>query len=209
MALVTLRHVSVRVSRLLILDQIDFELAEGEVVGLAGPNGAGKTTLLHVVATLQPVSGGSGTVLGASLGTPGQRHIRPSIGLSGHDPGLYPELTLAENVRLFARLVQRPPAEADTALAQVGLEGAAGRRADRCSNGMQRRTDLARLLLLRPRLLLLDEAHAGLDDDAEMLVHELVRRVRSEGGGCVMVSHDATRLAERTDRIVTIREGRV
>lgn len=209
MALVTLRHVSVRVSRLLILDEIDFDMAEGEVVGLAGPNGAGKTTLLHVIATLQPVVTGSGIVLGASLGTPGERRIRPSIGFSGHDPGLYPELTLAENLRFFARLGDRPPAEADRVLAQVGLEGAATRRADRCSNGMQRRTDLARLLMLRPRLLLLDEAHAGLDDDAEILVHELVRRVRTEGGGCVMVSHDATRLAERTDRVITIRQGRI
>jgi heme exporter protein A len=209
MSLVAFSRISVHASRLLILDDVDFSVEEGEVVGVAGPNGAGKTTLLHTVATLQPISGGSGMVLDAALGTGGTRGVRRFIGLSGHDPGLYPELTLTENIRLFARLFGQPLDAADDVLAQVGLEGAGGRRADRSSNGMQRRVDLARLLLLRPRLLLLDEAHAGLDEEAEVLVHELVRRVREEGGGCVMVSHDAARLRDRTDRVVTIREGRV
>jgi ABC-type multidrug transport system ATPase subunit len=132
---------------------------------------------------------------------------RPAIGWSGHDPGLYPELTLAENIRLWARIAGRPRHDADLALEVVGLAGAAGRRADRSSNGMQRRVDLARLLMLEPRLVLLDEAHAGLDEAAEEIVDEIVRRTTRRGGAVLMVSHDAGRLTERSARVEHILEG--
>jgi ABC-type transporter Mla maintaining outer membrane lipid asymmetry ATPase subunit MlaF len=74
---------------------------------------------------------------------------------------------------------------------------------------MQRRVDLARLLMIRPRLVLLDEAHAGLDEDAEAIVDEIVRRARNEGGAALLVSHDAVRLAARVDRVERLAHGTV
>lgn len=206
-SLAVLRDVSVRIGATPILTGVSLAVEPGEVVGVAGPNGAGKTTLLEVLATLLAPSEGAGEILGATLGSRQVAAVRPRIGWSGHDPGLYPELTLRENLHLGARIVGISPTDVDRALEAVGLAGAADRRADRCSNGMRRRTDLARLLMSRPDLLLLDEAHAGLDEAAEVIIDELLTRTRDRAGGAVLVSHDAGRLSNRVDRLVEIHRG--
>jgi heme exporter protein A len=179
------------------------------VIGIAGPNGAGKSTLVTLVATLLAPTTGTGHVMGARLGTRQVVAIRRRIGWSGHDAGLYPELTLAENIRLWAKVAGHSSADADAALDVVGLSGAADRRADRSSNGMQRRVDLARLLMMRPSLVLLDEAHSGLDEEAEAIVDEVIRRSRDDGGGALLVSHDAARLAARVDRVARLEHGTI
>jgi heme exporter protein A len=205
--LVSFHGVSVRAGPIPILLGVDLEVGPGEAIGVAGPNGAGKTTLLGVAATLVSPDSGSGTVLGAPLGTPAVRRVRPRIGLSGHEPALVPELTLLENLELVADVAGLPRHSATDALEQVGLHGARARRADRSSNGMRRRADLARLLMTRPQLLLLDEAHAGLDEEAEAIVAALVADVRSRRGCAILVSHDAGRLGRTVDRVVRIEAG--
>ena len=192
-----------------VLRSVDLEIGLGEVVALVGPNGSGKSTLLRVLATLLRPTRGGGEVLGARLGSAGVARIRPSIGLVGHAPSLYPRLTLAENLRLVARLTGRHERVADRALDAVGLLPAAGRRAIQCSQGMQRRVDLARVMLVEPRLLLLDEAQSGLDESSAGLVDVLVTGVRARGGASVLVSHDLVRLAPLVDRVVEVRDGGV
>lgn len=203
-SLVSLDGVAVRFGPTLVLTGIDLDVPAGGVVGVAGRNGAGKTTLLGVIATLVPVSSGTGVVLGAVLGTEDTRHVRTDIGWSGHEPALYDHLTLRENLHLLADLAGRDRRQADEALDRVGLAAAGHRRAMDASNGMRRRTDLAGLLLRRPRLLLLDEAHAGLDADADAIIAALIRVTRDSGGGVVMVSHDAERLRDDCDRVVIL-----
>ncbi len=207
--LVELDDVGVTMASVPVLAGVDLRLEPGDVIGIAGPNGAGKSTLITLIATLLSPTAGTGHVMGARLGTREVVAVRPHIGWSGHDAGLYPELTLSENIRLWATVAGRSNAEADEALDAVGLAGAAGRRADRSSNGMQRRADLARLLMMRPSLVLLDEAHAGLDEDAEAIVDEVIRRSRHDGGGALLVSHDAARLASRVDRIARLEHGTI
>jgi heme exporter protein A len=180
----------------------------GESVGLLGANGSGKSTLLRVLATLLPPSGGEGRVLGATLGSPACAAVRPRIALAGHSPALYPRLTLRENLRFVAMLTGRTAGKADEALKVVGLAGAADRRAEVCSQGMQRRAELARVVLTEPLLLLLDEAHAGLDPESAGLVESVVEQVRDRGGGSVVVSHDQPRLTGVVDRLVEIADGR-
>ena len=205
--LVQLDGVGVRFGNVPVLVGVDLTVVPGEIVGVAGPNGSGKTTLLHVVATLLRPTSGMGTVLGAELGTDQVRRVRTRIGLSGHEPGVYPDLTLGENLRFVAAVAGLPSAAADRALTEVGLAGAADRTAGRSSNGMQRRVDLARLLMLEPDLVLLDEAHAGLDRDAEVIIDALLDRVRRRGGAGLLVSHDAERLSRQVDRVVVIEAG--
>lgn len=200
--------IAVDVDRTPVLRGVDLTVSAGEVLGVIGANGSGKSTLLRVLATLLPVRDGSGHVLGAALGTAACSAVRSRIALVGHTPALYPHLTLGENLHVVARLTGITATTVDGALENVGLVGAAGRRADRCSQGMQRRAELARVLAAAPTLLLLDEPHAGLDADSRGLVDVVAGRVRRRGGACVAVSHDRDRLHCLADRVVEIVEGR-
>ena len=209
MTIVRLEDVHLRFGSTPVLTGVDLDVAAGERVGIAGPNGAGKSTLLSVIATLRTPTTGTATVFDAEVGSPRAHEVRRLIGWSGHEPALCAELTLRENPHHFARLAGLDVSDADRALRQVGLDAAADRRAQACSNGMRRRADLARLLMTRPRLLLLDEAHAGLDADAAAIVEVLCRRTVAAGGAVVMVSHDREAMTSHVDRVLTLREGRV
>lgn len=163
-------------------------------MGIIGPNGSGKSTLLRILATLLKPSVGEATVLGARVGSSGILAARQRIALLGHHPGLWGELTLVENLTFVARLAGAGTTGAEQALETVGLGGAKNRRADHSSHGMQRRVEFARVMLIRPDLLLLDEAHAGLDKAAQALVRAAVRDVRDRNGGVVLVSHEPDRM---------------
>jgi heme ABC exporter ATP-binding subunit CcmA len=203
----SLESVAVRRPGALVLRDISFRLDPGEAVGLFGANGSGKTTLLRVLATLLRPSSGSGTVFGARLGTAAVEAVRPRIGLVAHEPALAPHLSLAENLQLVADLIGVERAAADRALADVGLGGAAPRLVVHCSNGMKRRAEFARILLTAPRLLLLDEAHVGLDPDAARLVAHTIETVTTAGGAVVLVSHERERAGVMIQRAVELSGG--
>ncbi|GAA3137444.1 hypothetical protein GCM10010530_67030 [Kribbella aluminosa] len=191
------------------MERVDLELRSGQAMGLVGANGSGKTTVLQVLATLRRPRTGSGEVLGADLSRSVAAQVRRQICLVGHQPALYPQLSLRENLRFVAALLGRGDAVVESALETVGLLRAADRRADRCSQGMRRRADLARVLIGEPRLLLLDEADSGLDPAARELVDHLVASVRGRGGAAVVVSHDRERLGGLVDNVVEVRDGRL
>jgi len=206
---IDLRAVGVRLGDTPILRNLDLRVGAGEAIGLIGSNGSGKTTLLRLVATLLAPTEGEGTVLGVSLRSPERFAVRSRIGLIGHTPGLYPQLTLEENLAFVARLSGAPSAEVPEVLDRVGLGLARHRRAAACSHGMQRRGEFARVMLTRPDLLLLDEAHAGLDPQAADLVAYLVKGVRARGGAAVVVSHEHGRIAPLVDRFVQLQAGAI
>ncbi len=205
--LVALRSIAARAGTTPILKSVDLTVSAGEVVGLVGPNGSGKTTLLRLVATHVRPSAGEGSVLGVDLATDARFDVRSSIGFIGHLPALYPELSLRENLVFAARAADKPPAAVDAALGAVGLMGAADRRTEACSHGMQRRAEFARELMLEPRLLLLDEPHSALDVTSVALVDHLVADVSRRGGASILVSHDRARLTPLVDRLVELDRG--
>lgn len=176
-------------------------LEPGDVAWLRGPNGAGKSTLLRLMAGL--IRPFAGQVL--MFGQTPCPSTRQRTGLVSHHPALYEELTLEENLTLFADLTATPQVRVDEALDAVGLTGARTRMARDSSEGMRRRADLARLLLTDHDVLLLDEAHSGLDRQAGGLVEALVERTIGRGGACVLVSH-ATEISFAT-RVVELNEG--
>jgi len=192
-----------------ILRDVDFTLEPGDVVGVSGPNGAGKTTLLRTLATLIRPSSGAGEVLGADINSDAVFGIRRSIGMIGHRPALVPELTLRENLVHMARLAGAADAPVDTALEAVGLDAVGHRPALAASFGMQRRVEVAHILLARPALVLLDEAVAGLDAEAANMIDALTKRAVGDGGGVVMVSHDRSRLETACRRALTLTGGRL
>lgn len=203
---VHLESITVDLGGFRILSEVSLSASPGEVIGVVGANGSGKTTLVRVIATLVEPRSGSGSVLGARLGSRGVSEVRDRIGMISHGPSVIPELTLAENLEHIVRLRGASPEKVDGALRAVGLEGAADRRASDSSFGMQRRTEVARLLITHPELLLLDEAHSGLDVDATDLIDTLMQRTVSRGGAVVLVSHDTLHM-EKANRILRIDKG--
>ncbi len=188
---------------------IDLEVAAGEIVLLRGPNGAGKTTLLRLCAGLLPMARGDARVLGHDLTDRNQaRALRRRVGLLGHATGLYDELTVADNVRFWGRAASAAPDDIADALTACGLDGRlSGLLVASVSAGQRRRTSLACLLARRPELWLLDEPHAGLDQDGRDLLDGLVRRAVVAGATVIMSSHELDRAEALADRVVTIVGG--
>lgn len=207
--LIDLRAVGARIGATTILRDVDVTVEPGEAVGLFGSNGAGKTTLLRILATLMRPTEGGGTVLGASVVDAARYDVRPQIGLIGHLPALYAELTLRENLQFAARIGGQSDERVDEVLTTVGLGEAADRRVAACSHGMQRRCEFARELMRGPKLLLLDEPHTALDVAAVELVGHITAGVTSRGGAAVVVSHDRARVAPMVDRSLELSGGTV
>jgi heme exporter protein CcmB len=188
-----------------VLRDVSFEGYPGEVFGLLGPNGSGKTTLLGVLSTLAEPSRGRVTYPGAS-GLDSPRRI---IGVLGHEPQLYGELTARENLELFARLagVDDIPAAATRALEQARLGDRGDDLVERFSRGMRQRLAFERVLLPSPRILLLDEPFTGLDDES---AHRMVARLaalRDAGTLIVLATHDLLLVEALVDRACIVKGG--
>jgi ABC-type multidrug transport system ATPase subunit len=186
----------------------DLDVRAGEIVLVAGANGAGKTTLLKLCAGLLALRSGHAEVLGVDLAV-NRRAIRRSLALVGHETFCYDDLTVRENIRFATRAAGRSIADADAALERLDLSRAARVTHSRLSQGQRRRVSLAIALARDPRLLLLDEPHAGLDEQGRAVVDDVVRAAPSEGRTVLVASHElevARRIATREIRIAA---GRV
>jgi len=195
------------------VDDLSFEVAEGEVFGLLGPNGAGKTTVIRVVTTLLKPAAGTMRVFGLDTRRSTMR-VRRLIGYLPQQLSIDGQLTGYENTWLFARLYDVPRRErrgrVEEALAQVGLDGVAGRLASTYSGGMVRRLELAQALVSRPRLLVLDEPSIGLDPLARRSLWERVLGLRDELDMTVLLTTHYMDEAERLcDRVGLLLDGRL
>lgn len=206
---VHLRSAVALTGRFPALSGVDLDVAPGEVVAVLGPNGAGKTSLLRACAGLVPVTSGEAEVLGCDLRRD-RADVRRRVGLLGHDPALYDELTAAENVRFAVRAAGLPAAAAEPALERLGLVGRLRRTpAMRLSAGQRRRCALAVLVARSPELWLLDEPHAGLDAGARALVASLVAEAVAAGAAVVLTSHEPELAVPLAGRVVAMSGGRV
>jgi ABC-type multidrug transport system ATPase subunit len=182
---------------------VDLDVQSGEIVLLTGANGAGKTTLLRLCAGLLPLRSGSAEVLGVDLAVD-RRSIRRSLALVGHETFCYDDLNVRENIRFAARATGRSAADADAALDRLDLGRSAGVTHGRLSQGQRRRVALAIALARNPKLMLLDEPHAGLDEQSREVLGDIVRAAPGEGRTVLIASHEldvARRLATREVRI--------
>jgi heme exporter protein A len=193
--------------RTVALDSVTFEVAPG-VTGLFGPNGSGKSTFLRAAAGLLRPVDGSITIDGvvASLRS---ESFRRRIGYVGHQSGLYPDLSVAENLTLFARLYGAAPGRVEEMLVAVGLTDRASTPVGELSAGLARRASVARALLHEPDVLLLDEPYANLDDDASAMISEAVKAWVAPGRCAVIATHGAKRVKAFADAGVILRDGRV
>jgi len=187
------------------VDGVTFQALAGEVTGLLGPSGCGKSSLMRSVVGVQVVAGGDVTVLGRPAGSAELRH---RVGYVTQAPSVYDDLTVAENVRYFARVLGVDPADGDRVVRLVDLEGHRDARAGRLSGGQRSRVSLAVALLGAPELLVLDEPTVGLDPVLRRDLWALFHRLAADGTAVLVSSHVMDE-AERCDRLVLMREGRL
>jgi heme exporter protein A len=187
------------------LRDVTLALPAGQTLVVFGPNGAGKSTLLRVLATLLRPHGGTARVLGHAL--PGEGWaVRGRVGLLGHAPLVYRDLTGRENLAFHARLHGVALERGDALLEQVGLTARAGDKVNTYSRGMVQRLAVCRAVLHEPELLLLDEPRANLDPAAAELVEPLVGR--ASGRTRVVTSHDPAGGLAEADLALGLRAGR-
>ncbi len=193
-----------------VLRGLDFQVGSGEFVALLGPNGAGKTTFLRILTSLSRPTLGQVEIAGYRL--PSQAAaVRRRLGVVSHQPLLYGDLTAEENLRFYGRMygVPRLDARIGEVLEMVGL---AARRRDLVrtfSRGMQQRLAIGRAVLHDPEVMLFDEPHTGLDQDACAMLDEVLRNVAARGRTVVMTSHDLARIGDLASRFDVLSGGRI
>lgn len=188
---------------------LDLTVYDGEIVVLRGPNGAGKSTLLRVCAGLAPLSGGAGTVLGHDLSSrQSRRQIRRETGLLAHQTFLYDELTVEENLHFWAKANRADPATVDPILDRLDLGGRLRSvKISGLSTGQRRRASVAVMVSRRPKLWLLDEPHAGLDQAGRDFIDEIVGHAIRFGATVMIASHDHERVSNLATRTVELVGG--
>jgi len=194
----------------LVLRGVDLEVAEGEFVTLVGSNGAGKSTLMRIVATLLQPSSGYVQIGGWQLPQYAAK-VRRHIGFVSHQSLLYGDLTAAENLDFFARLYRLDNAteRVMAALKKVGLFARQRDPVSTFSRGMVQRLTIARATLHEPDVLLLDEPYTGLDQDASLLLDNLLRQEHENGRTILMITHDLTHGLNLCDRTVILNGGKI
>lgn len=194
----------------LVLRGLEFEVGEGEFVALLGPNGAGKTTFLRILASLSSPTLGSVRIAGHSLPREAAQ-VRRRLGVVSHLPLLYGDLTAEENLLFYGRMYGLDEINGRITQA-LDLVGLAARRRDLVrtfSRGMQQRLAIGRAVLHNPEVLLLDEPHTGLDQDACAMLDDVLRQVAERGRTVVMTSHDLARAQELAGRFDVLSRGKI
>jgi heme ABC exporter ATP-binding subunit CcmA len=202
---VRLRQAVCLLGRFPALAGVDLEVVAGEVLLVTGPNGAGKTTLLRALAGLVPITAGDATVLGHDLRRD-PKAVRRHVGLLGHGAALYDDLTVAENVRFWAKA-----SRGGDAVAAMDRAGIDARVRDvvgaRLSAGQRRRASLAILFARAPKLWLLDEPHAGLDAAGRDALDAEIRAAVGDGITVLVASHELDRASALATRTITVAGG--
>ena len=200
-----------------VVDCASLEVREGEIVALLGPSGCGKTTLLRLIAGLEPPDEGEIWIAGEQVAA-GSRNLVPArcrgIGFVFQDLALWPHLTVAGNLDFVLVSARVPKSERATRIPEMlrltRIEGYANKYPAKLSGGEQQRAALARALIARPRLLLLDEPLSNLDADLKAeLLEELARLQREMAITTVYVTHDRAEAKALAHRLVLMANGRI
>ena len=208
--MITVKKLVKRFGLKAILRGLDFEVQPGEFVALLGPNGAGKTTFLRILSSLSRPSLGEVHVAGYRLPNEAAQ-VRARLGVVSHLPLLYGDLTAEENLRFYARMYNIPNQNLriTEVLEMVGLETRRRDLVRTFSRGMQQRLAIGRAVLHDPEVMLFDEPHTGLDQEACAMLDDVLRQVAARGRTVLMTSHDLTRVGDLASRFDVLSRGRI
>ncbi len=189
------------------VDQVNFEVFEGEIFGLLGPNGAGKTTTLEIIETLRNKTSGKVQVAEYDLDTQPDQ-IKQIIGVQLQAAGYYPNLNLNELIELFSGLYGIK-VNAHELLQKVDLTDKAKAKYKELSGGQKQRFSIATTLINKPRIVFLDEPTTGLDPQARRNLWDLIQEIRNEGSTIVLTTHYMDEAEALCDRVAFIDGGRI
>jgi lipooligosaccharide transport system ATP-binding protein len=194
------------------VDRISFEIQEGECFGFLGPNGAGKTTTIRMIHCVSPKTSGSLLVNGVQAGID-NRAIKAVTGIIPQEITLDIDLTVRENLLVFARFFDIPRREARTRIDEllkfVELEAKRDCKIDQLSTGMKRRLLIARALLNRPLFIIADEPTTGLDPQARHLIWQRLRQLKSQGTTLILTTQYMEEAQQLCDRLVVMHQGKI
>ena len=207
-AAIETRELTRRFGYLNALDGIELSIAEGDSFALLGPNGAGKTTLVRVLSTLLRPNTGSARVAGYDV-LEEPEEVRRRIGVVSHESFLYPELTARENLHFYAKLYGCEEGRVDELLKFAHLERRGFDPVSNLSRGMRQRLSIARALLNRPKILILDEPTAGLDVESKRAFFELVREENKKGATVLFTTHRIDEAEELCKGAAILKDGKL
>ena len=212
-SVVTARNLTKLYGNQRAVDGIDFSVRRGETFGLLGPNGAGKSTTMRMIACRTPLTSGELSIENLDVRTRG-RAIRALIGVVPQDNNLDPDLSVRRNLLVYASYFRMPKREAvqraEELLDFIGMTQRADARIDHLSGGMKRRLMIARALLHRPRLLVLDEPTTGLDPQVRQEIWQKLEELRRVSGVTILLSTHYMDEAEKLcERLVVMDHGKI
>jgi ABC-2 type transport system ATP-binding protein len=194
------------------VDDITFDILEGEVFGLLGPNGAGKSTTINVLCTYTEPTSGKVSIDGHSV-TAEPDAVKRAIGVVPQEIALYPDLNAVENLRFFGRMLDVPEdrlsARSAELLELVGLKEQAHRPVEQYSGGMKRRLNLAAGLLSEPRFLMLDEPTVGVDPQSRNAIFENIQKLNRQGLTVLYTTHYMEEAELLCHRVAIMDQGRI
>ncbi|MBU0579960.1 MAG: ATP-binding cassette domain-containing protein [Candidatus Margulisbacteria bacterium] len=210
--LIVVREVVKRFNDLTAVDGVSFSVKKGECLGVLGPNGAGKTTIVRMIQCISPITSGEITVL-CMKAQLSERKIRALLGVVPQENDVDPDLTVTENLELFAALFDIPKAIAKKSIKEhlefVELIDKAKDKIDTLSGGMKRRFLIARALLNEPKIMILDEPTTGLDPQARHLIWQRLRSLRDQGVTMVLNTQYMEEAQQLCDRLLILDKGRI
>lgn len=203
-----------RFGRRKVVNGVNLQVSGGEVVGLLGPNGAGKTTSFYIMVGLIPATAGEVLINDQKVTRlPMYRRARMGMGYLPQEPSVFRKLTVHQNLKCIAESLavtrKLRKERVEVLLAELGLEGIAGQKAYTLSGGERRRLEIARALVVEPRLLLMDEPFSGVDPISVKEVQKIILQLREKGIGVLITDHNVRETLRIVDRAYLLHDGKV
>ena len=205
---IAVKDLSYSYGDILAVDDISFDVAEGEVIGFLGPNGAGKSTVVKMLTGQLTPQKGSASLMGMDI-VKERKQVQQEIGISFESTNLYEQMSAVENLDLFAKLYKVSDFDAMGLLEKVGLGGREKEHVASYSKGMKQRLMMARALVSDPKMLFLDEPTDGLDPVSTETIHALIRNATREGTTVFLTTHDMVEADKLSDRVAFLNQGRI